>query len=46
MNAPSVTHGLKTVGLGHSMVAGIVVIAVVSFLIGKNRQQILNGLFA
>jgi hypothetical protein len=47
MNAPTITHGLKTVGFGIGMVPGIIVIAVACLWLGnpKNQQRLLDGLF-
>jgi hypothetical protein len=45
MNASQITHGLKTIGLGQSMLAGVAIIAFVSVCLYANRQQIANGLF-
>jgi hypothetical protein len=46
MNASQITHGLKVVGFGQSMVLGVVVIAAISAFLYANRQQIENGLFS
>ncbi len=46
MNASQITHGLKVVGFGQSMLLGVAVIAVASVFLYAKRQQIQNGLFA
>lgn len=46
MNASQITHGLKVVGFGQSMVLGVALIATISVLLYANRQRIGDGLFA
>jgi hypothetical protein len=45
-NAAQITHGLKTIGFGQSMLLGVAVIAVSAYLISKPdlRRRIINGL--
>jgi hypothetical protein len=48
MNASQITHGLKTIGGGHSMILGVAVIAALAgagVYLYANRQHIEKGLF-
>jgi hypothetical protein len=45
MNASQITHGLKTLGLGQSMLLGVAVFAVLTTCAYANRERILDGLF-
>ncbi len=46
MNASQITHALKTVGFGQSMILGVAVIAAASVIVYANRQEIQKGLFS
>jgi hypothetical protein len=47
MNAPTITHGLKQIGLGQGMALGILVITAIAFFLGdkQRRERIMLGLF-
>ena len=47
MSAPQITHGLKNIGFGNSMLMGIAVVGVVCWFLGdkQRRELVLNGLF-
>jgi hypothetical protein len=45
VNASQITHGLKVVGLGQSMVLGVAIIAITTAYLYANRQHIEKGLF-
>ena len=46
MNAPTITSGLKTIGLRHSMVMGILILCFIAWYMGdeKRRKNLFNGL--
>jgi hypothetical protein len=44
MNASQITHGLKVIGFGQSMVLGVAVIAAFSAFLYAKRHQIQKGL--